>query len=350
MADQVASFYFHPRMLDYNFGPNHPFKPDRLERAVALLANLGIKPTDPGLATIDDALRVHDEGYLDAIAHAMDLDADELSMYGISPGDTPAFPNMLQGALNYSSGSVAAAREVCNGAKLATTLAGGLHHAQRNRASGFCVLDDCAMALSILREKFERVAYVDIDVHHGDGVQAIFYDDPTVLTCSIHQDGRTLYPGTGWVDETGADFSSINVPLLPGTTADVWLWAFRNGILLFLKEFKPGAIVLQMGADTHFSDPLAHINNTAQSYLEAVRDVKGLGIPLVALGGGGYNITSVVRMWAAAILTLNGLEIPGDVPEPFAGEWNMPKFFDPEQIQSSGQEQAEKVVAWLETH
>jgi acetoin utilization protein AcuC len=192
---------------------------------------------------------------------------------------------------------------------------------------------------------------VDIDVHHGDGVQAIFYDDPTVLTCSIHQDGRTLYPGTGFVNETGSEFSSINVPLWPGTTPETWLWAFRNGIMPALKAFQPRAIVLQMGTDSHALDPLARIENDAQTWLEAVKEIKALNLPTVALGGGGYNITCVVRMWAAATLTWLDREVPDEIPEKQAEEWGMPTFFDPSTKSSdAGRPQAEEAVNWLESN
>src|SRR5205807_2839998 len=250
----------------------------------------------------------------------------------------------------YTAGSVAAANAVKNGAQLAYNISGGLHHAQRSNASGFCVFNDPAIACHILREKYNKVAYVDIDVHHGDGVQALFYDDPTVLTCSIHQDGRTLYPGTGFVEETGAQDSSINVPLLPKTTGDVWIWAFENGIMPAVKNFKPEAVVLQMGTDTHFLDPLAHIQNTAQEWLRAVAMIRDLNLPIVALGGGGYNLTTVPRMWVASCLTLANQPIPDHVAEPYATEWSMPKYFDAElpQPREQGREHAEKVVRWLE--
>jgi acetoin utilization protein AcuC len=256
---------------------------------------------------------------------------------------------MFEAGKAYVGGSVRAAEAVRDGASLAFSLSGGLHHARRSMASGFCIFNDCAIACSILRESFDRVAYVDIDVHHGDGVQGIFYDDPTVLTCSIHQDGRTIYPGTGFVDETGADFSAINVPLAPGTTGDAWLDAFDQTIIPAIRAFRPGAIVLQMGTDAHFQDRLGHLRLTAQEWLQAVAAVRSLGLPVVALGGGGYTLTTVPRMWAAACLTLGKIEFGDALPSDLVDELEVDRFFDaePPLPRDQGRVQAERVVSEL---
>ncbi len=364
----LPHFYYHPRMLAYEISPKHPLKPKRLRRAIELLTRLGVVTIDPGLASDADVLRVHSLEYLEAVkvldpprgpaeeehgqGHAFLISDDILEMqaeYGFMAGDNPAFPNMYSASLAYLGGSVRAAEAVRDGAPLAFGIAGGLHHALRSKASGFCVFNDPAVACHVLREKFDRVAYVDIDVHHGDGVQWIFYVDPTVMTCSIHEEGKTLWPGTGWVEETGAEFSSVNVPMQARTTGDVWLDAFERGILPALERFQPQAIVLQMGTDTHFLDPLAHLNNSAQEWLQAVVRIRDLGIPLVALGGGGYNLTTVPRMWTAACLTLGNLEVPELVPADLAEAWEMPRFFDAELPgpRGSGREYAEGVLARL---
>jgi len=172
---------------------------------------------------------------------------------------------------------------------------------------------------------------VDIDVHHGDGVQELFYDDPSVLTISIHQSGRTLFPGTGFVREmgegAGAGFS-VNVPIWPGTTDELWLRAWREAALPILKAFRPEAILLQLGADAHYLDPLAHLALTAQGWLEAVKDVKALGTPVVAVGGGGYNQTTVPRMWALAFSVLFDMELPDDTPETYPLHERIPTLTD----------------------
>ncbi|MBX7134905.1 MAG: hypothetical protein K1X67_19740 [Fimbriimonadaceae bacterium] len=332
----TPSIFYHPRMLSYSFGPSHPFKPERLSRAMNVLASvMEIDVVDPGPGDPDDPLRVHEPAYVDAVRSG-----NPGGRYGFGPGDNPPFPGMFEATLAYGAGTLAAARAVRDGSQLGCTLGGGLHHARRSEASGFCIFNDPACAISVLKERFERVAYVDIDLHHGDGVQWLWYDDPNVLKCSIHQDGRTLYPGTGFVTETGASCSSINVPLEPGTTGDTWLWAFEHAILPALHCFKPGAVVLEMGADPHFSDPLGHLMVSAQEWWHAIATVRDLGLPLVACGGGGYNMDAVVRMWAGAVLTLWGQEIPPLVP----GDRELPT------PRGAGREQAERVVAYLEAN
>jgi acetoin utilization protein AcuC len=285
-----------------------------------------------------------------ALSNQEPVDPAQAFEAGLGTADDPIFPGMYEASLAYVAGSAAAARAVNDGANLAFGLAGGLHHARRAQASGFCVFNDPAVAAHILREKHDRVAYVDIDVHHGDGVQWIWYDDPRVLTCSIHEEGRTLYPGTGSVEEQGPSCTSFNVPLRAHTTGDVWIDAFERTILPALNAFQPQAIVLQMGTDPHFLDPLGHLRLSSQEWLAAVSHVKALGLPIVAVGGGGYNLTTVPRMWVAACLTLLGEPVPDQVPEPFATEWDMPTFFDRELPgpRGNGSDHAEAVIAWLE--
>ena len=356
-------------MLAYDFGPQHPFRPERLQRCVELLSRYGIETTDPGIATKEDALRVHSKEFIETFKEVdrrmtenqdlgletLDdilLEASPIIKHGFASSDNPPFPGMWQASLNFTAGTIRAAEEVRDGAKTALTLAGGLHHCSKDRASGFCLLDDPAIACSILREKFERVAYVDIDLHHGDGVQWIWYDDPTVLTCSIHETGRRIFPGTGFSEETGAQFTSLNVPLDSYTTGDVWLDAFRRGILPALARYQPQAIVLQMGSDPHFSDPLGHLMVAAQDWLEAVQDIKKLNLPLVACGGGGYNMESVVRMWSAAILVLSDIEFDDELPEDLAKYWMIPRYSDPHPPgpHGSGAEFARRSIQYIENH
>lgn len=348
--------------MSYDFGPSHPLKPERLRRTMALLGALGqVEPIDPGLGDVADVLRVHDADYVDAVRKLSGMEegawtADDVMEwsfpFGFGSMDNPPFPGIYEAALAYVAGSAEAARAVNRGAKLAYSVGGGLHHARRREASGFCTFDDCAIACHILLEKFDRVAYVDIDVHHGDGVQWIFYDEPRVLTCSIHEDPRSLYPGTGFVTETSVDYTAVNVPVIAKTTGDVWLWAFENGIMPVLEKYGPQAIVLQMGADSHFLDPLAHIQSTAQKWLAAVTRIRDFGVPVVALGGGGYNMNTVPRMWTAGYLTLNHESFPAEVPEPFASEWGTPTFMDALEPGPSGfgRQAAEDVVRFISEH
>lgn len=341
-------FFYHPRMLAYDFGGKHPLKPIRLSRAIELICRMGWpEPTDPGAGLEEDLLRVHSSDYIEAVR---DLGAGstrgDAGRFGFGSLDNPIFPNMHEAALAYVAGTASAARAVASGSDLAINLSGGLHHAQRSHASGFCVYNDPAIAISVLRESFGRVAYVDLDVHAGDGVQALFYEDPAVLTCSIHQDPRTIYPGTGFVEEIGAEGTAVNVPLPPGTSGDVWLRGVNEGIVPYLEEFRPDAVVLQMGTDAHFSDPLARLMVTAQEWVRGIAIVRDLGLPVVAVGGGGYSQTAVPRMWVAACLTLARQPIT-DAPRDILDAWSMPNFFDdPEPAQRQvGQDALESVLA-----
>ncbi len=353
----IPNFFYSPAILKYDFGPQHPLKPERLRRTIELLERHGLEWVDPGPGSDADALRVHEPDYVGAV-HDIDplTDSDvspEVAMqYGFGRGDNPAFPGMYQASLAYTSATARAAEMVRDGAALAFGIGGGLHHAHKNRASGFCIFDDPAVACHILRERFDRVAYVDIDVHHGDGVQWLFYDDPSVLTCSIHEDGRTLFPGTGACHETGAEFSSFNVPIQAHTTGDVWLDAFERTILLALERFRPGAIVLQLGTDAHFLDPLGHLRCAQQDWLGAVKRIQALGLPIVAVGGGGYNLTTVPRMWTSAVLTLSGVPYDDAVPPDLGEAWDMPTYSDRDLpfALGAGREHAESVIGWLTEH
>jgi acetoin utilization protein AcuC len=291
------------------------------------LKGYDVEMLDPGLATVEDLLLVHSQEYIDAVK-AFSEEKEPEGFWGFGSLDNPAFPGIYEASLAYTGGSAAAARAVSEGAPLAFNIAGGLHHARRDQASGFCTFNDCAVACAILRQSFQRVAYIDIDVHHGDGVQWIFYEDPSVLTCSIHQDGRTIYPGTGGVEETGKNFSAVNVPMWPRTTGDVWLNAFQRAILPAVKRFAPEAIVLQMGTDAHFNDRLGGLCVTTQEWLQAVRLVKDLGIPIVALGGGGYTLSNVPRMWTMACLTLGDVPFADTLPGELAPEMEALTYSD----------------------
>lgn len=345
----LCSFYYSPEILRYSFGPQHPLKPERLRRTIELLERYGVEPVDPGRGLEEDLLRVHARHYVDVVkAFSEGQDSDDALIYGLGWGDTPRFEGMFEASLAYCASSAAAARAVCGGEKLAFGIGGGLHHAHRDKASGFCVFDDPAIACHILLERFQRVAYVDIDVHHGDGVQWMFYDNPRVLTCSIHEEGKTLYPGTGGVEEAGEAYTSFNVPIQARTTGDVWLDAFLRTIPAAVERFGAEAIVLQLGTDTHSVDPLGHIRSSQFHWLSAVKEVKSWNLPIVALGGGGYNLDTVPRMWASACLTLGGVEYDDRLPADLARQWQVNTFSDSDAIPVGvGTEYAQKVVDYL---
>jgi len=371
----LPHFYYSDAILNYSFGPHHPLKPERLRRTIQLLRRFGVETIDPGPGTDADILRVHSESYLkavieigreEAVAEAWGLRVEDTrfgpkttgltaeqkafrKQFGFGNFDNPPFPDMHDISMDYVSSVVKAAESVRDGANRGFGIGGGLHHAQRERASGFCVYNDPAIALHILRETFDRVAYVDIDVHHGDGVENIFATDPSVLTISIHEDGRTLFPGSGAFEDQGiaeGEGSVLNLPLPRGTTGDVWLSLFQRVVPGALEKFGAQAIVLQMGTDPHPEDRLGHLEVGIAEWLGAVEAVHRLRLPIVAVGGGGYNLATVPKMWTAACLTLGDVPFEDRLPSDLAKDWGIETFSDRQPVRhSANADAAEELFA-----
>jgi acetoin utilization protein AcuC len=307
-ADRTASLqvFWDERLTSYDFGPEHPMNPVRVDLTMALARDLGVFDAPgvslEGFEPADDALLrlVHDPAYIDAV-RAERTDPAR----GIGLADNPVFPGMHDASALVAGATVAAARAVWSGTTAhAANIAGGLHHAMRGAASGFCVYNDPAIAIAWLLEQGARkVAYVDVDVHHGDGVQAAFYDDPRVLTISLHETPRTLFPGTGLPQETGVDGTSVNVALPPGTDDKHWLRAFDAVVPPLLREFAPEILVTQQGCDSHELDPLAHLRLSVDGQRAAYKALHRLahetaGGRWILVGGGGYELVQVVpRAW-----------------------------------------------------
>jgi acetoin utilization protein AcuC len=318
-------------------GPQHPLKPIRLERAVELLRLYGvldqIAVDKPNPARVEDLRPCHSLDYLEAISE-LSAGSPEVPYYrfGFGSSDNPIFHGMWESSLLYTGASIDAAQALVDGrCRVAINLSGGLHHAHYSRAAGFCILNDAAAAIHRLKQRFAKVAYIDIDVHHGDGVQELFYTDPSVLTVSIHQSGQTLFPGTGFVHEIGegpGEGFSLNTPVWPYTTDEIWLEVWREAAMPILRAFDPDTVCLQMGTDAHYLDPLAHVCLTAQGWLEAVKDVISLGRPIVAVGGGGYNQSTVPRMWTLAVAELLGIDLPDSTPLDFSFREFIPRLRD----------------------
>jgi acetoin utilization protein AcuC len=275
-------------------------------------------------ATLDELRLVHTDRYIDAVTRAGHGEHGHWSPYGFGPGDNPIFPQMHEASARVAGASLAAAEAVMTGrAQHAFNPAGGLHHAMPERASGFCVYDDPAIAMAwLLRQGIERIAYVDVDVHHGDGPQAIFYGDPRVLTISLHQYGW-IFPGTGDVDESGAgeaEGTKVNVPFPASTTDQEWLTAFHSVVPPLVKAWKPDVLVTQLGCDTHFTDPLAELALSTNAYRETAVVLHELahqaaGGRWVATGGGGYQWARVVpRAWTIYFAEMAGEKIPDEIP------------------------------------
>ncbi len=325
--------------LKYDLGPQHPLKPTRLARTHELLeaygALDGIEVREPHPCPLPQLNQAHSSEYIETVDR---LSAGEHVpfpfRYGFGYGDNPVFPDMWDASLLYTGASLDAAQAVLDGAPVAMNISGGLHHAHWDRAAGFCVFNDCVVAVHCLRQRFERVAYIDIDVHHGDGVQEAFYQDPHVLTVSIHESGQTLFPGTGYVREVGIGAGtgySVNVPLWPYTDDEIWYWAWREAAWPIIEAFRPEAVCLECGTDPHYLDPLARLCLTAQGWLRAVEDVMGMGVPVVALGGGGYNPTTVPRMWALAFSRVFGVDLPDETPQGYPYRDRIPTLRDTEE-------------------
>jgi acetoin utilization protein AcuC len=299
--------------MAYRLSEDHPLQPLRVKLTVDLIRELGLDAgtdvVEPRLATDEEICLSHAPGYVELVRrlsdHAEPGAAARAAGFG-SP-DNPVAAGMHDACAAVVGGSLVAAEAVHTGAALhAFNPAGGLHHAMRDRASGFCVYNDVAVAAEWLRRQGHRVAVVDVDVHHGDGTQALFYGDPEVLTISLHESGRYLFPGTGFPDETGvggARGASANLPLAPYTWDEPWLAAFEAVVPPLLRRFRPTVLVTQDGCDTHALDPLAHLLGSTAIWPRVGRRFHELAHELcdgrwVATGGGGYAVREVVpRAW-----------------------------------------------------
>ncbi|TKJ28868.1 acetoin utilization protein AcuC [Blastococcus sp. CCUG 61487] len=331
MSDSVAVVW-DEALLSYTMGGEHPLHPVRLDLTMRLADQLGVlsgdrirvlrpTPADEELLTL-----VHDPAFLEAVRRAP---SDPTVGYGLGTSDNPIFPDMYDAAALITGGSVLAAEQVHTGAaQHAVNISGGLHHAMRDAASGFCVFNDAAVAIAwLLGQGYERIAYVDLDVHHGDGVQAAFYDDPRVLTVSIHQTPLTLWPGTGFAEETGdpekASGSAVNLSLPNGTDDSGWLRAFDAVVPSVLRAFAPQILVTQCGCDSHHEDPLADLSLTVDGQRASYRAMHELAHEIcdgrwIALGGGGYGLVRAVpRAWTHLLAEVAGapLDPATEIPQ-----------------------------------
>ncbi len=330
--------------LRYAWSPHHPMNPARLELTMALARELGVldgaEQVAPRPAADADLLRVHDPSYIAAIRRAEDLPEDEARAVGLDADDNPVFAHMHEAAAIVVGGTLAAAEEIVTGrARRAVSIGGGMHHAMAGRAAGFCVYNDVAVAISwLLDNGFRRIAYIDVDVHHGDGVQAAFEEDPRVLTVSIHQDPATLWPCTGGAGEIGTGpgtGTAVNLPLPPGTGDAQWLRAFHAVVPEAIAAFAPEIIVSQCGVDTHRDDPLADLRLTVdgqRAAFVAMRDLadRHAGGRWLAVGGGGYDVLGVVpRAWTHLMAAALGRSVAPDTPVPAAWRERV-RALDPE--------------------
>ncbi|MEU7689842.1 acetoin utilization protein AcuC [Microbispora hainanensis] len=305
---QAVRVVWDDALVSYDFGPGHPLAPVRVELTMALARDLGVldgtETTGCVPATEDEIALVHNRDYIEAVKNVSKDGRPDLR-YGIGTEDNPAFVGVHEASALVTGATLAAARLVWTGeAEHAVNIAGGLHHAMPGAASGFCVYNDPAVAIAwLLSQGATRIAYVDVDVHHGDGVQAAFYDDPRVLTISLHESPRTLFPGTGFPQETGAAGTAVNVALPAGCGDAGWLRAFHAVVPPLLHAFAPQILVTQQGCDSHALDPLAHLMLSVDGQRTAYAALHRLahetaGGRWIAVGGGGYELVQVVpRAW-----------------------------------------------------
>ncbi len=322
-----------PAMTAYNFGHAHPMAPERMELTAKLAGSLGlldlahVTVAAPEVAADAELCAVHSAEFVAAVRRVSENPDIPDHARGLGTEDDPAFAGMHEASARLAGGSLLAADAVLDGSAVrAVNFGGGMHHASRDRASGFCIYNDAALAVQrLLDGGVRRVAYVDVDAHHGDGTQSIFWDDPRVLTISLHESGLTLFPGTGFANEIGgpnAQGSAVNVALPAGTADAGWLRAFHAVVPQLIGAFEPEVIVSQHGCDSHRLDPLAHLNISVDGQREAATAIGNLAARhcdnrWIATGGGGYNVVSVVpRSWSHLIAIAAGRPVPLRTPVP----------------------------------
>ena len=339
----AAGVVWEDALCEYDFGPFHPMAPIRLElthalaRSAGLLERPGVEILAAPVASDAQLARVHDPEYIAAVKQASrpleEMSAQELDQligFGLGGDDVPPFRGMHTASARIVGGSLAAIEAIRSGrVRRAVNFAGGLHHAKPGTASGFCVYNDAALAVRhALDAGEERVMYVDVDVHHGDGVERTLWDEPRAITLSVHETGERLFPGTGFVQDSGgpgAPGTAINIPLPTRTTADGWVRAIRATVPSLVRAVRPTLLVTQHGADSHRLDPLADLAVSLEAQREVMLLMRELADEVcdgrwLALGGGGYAVIDVVpRSWAhlVAIVTGDPLESTAPLPQEF---------------------------------
>ncbi|POH61078.1 acetoin utilization protein AcuC [Arthrobacter glacialis] len=320
-------------MSAYNFGPHHPMSPARLDLTASLARELGIfelpqvDVVESYVAGDDQLATVHDRDYIAAVRRVGDDPTLSDPDRGLGTEDDPVFVGIHEASARLAGGSLLAASALISGAvPRAVNFGGGMHHAFAGKASGFCIYNDTALAIvKLLESGVSKVAYIDIDAHHGDGTERIFWDDPRVLTISLHESGVTLFPGTGFANDLGgplAEGTAVNVALPAGTSDAGWLRAFHAVVPQLVEAFAPEVIVSQHGCDSHREDSLTHLNTSVDGQREAALSIAALADKMcggrwIATGGGGYNIVGVVpRVWSHLMAIVAGKPVPLRTPVP----------------------------------
>ncbi len=319
--DGRPAFVNSRRLGAFRFSPDHPFNPERITRVFrmceerGLLSGPNVRVVDVEEAEAGILERFHTPAYVEALRRAsggLEIDVEMLH-HGIGTAENPVFKGVLDFAALSATASLTAARLIVEGATAAFNPCGGFHHAHPDRASGFCYVNDIAIAIDELRRAGLRVAYLDIDAHHGDAVEEAYLADPNVLTISVHESGKTLFPWGGFEREIGRGAGrgyNVNVPLDAEADDEVFLLLFGTIVMEALALFKPDVVVGQFGTDSFASDPLTHLRLTNNGYIEAIELLHASWPRILALGGGGYSMRDVERGWTLLWAELAGIPIP----------------------------------------
>jgi len=382
----ASAFIYSEEFSKFEYSSSHPFKPIRAKLTLDLCRRYGlvdwpwIRILPPQATDIRTLAEFHDETYLkvlkaidcDETARELwpdlrskeDLKGDpRLLKYGLGTEDNPVFSGVLDFSLLTAGATLLGAKKIADGEiQVAFNPVGGFHHAARDHAEGFCYVNDIAVAVIQLLKKGLRVAFVDIDAHHGNGVQDAFYADDRVLVISFHQNGRDIYPWSGFENEIGEGRGkgfTVNVPLPAGTDDEIFERAFQEIVPPLLGAFKPDLVIGELGADTHVADPLSDLNLTNLGYSRTVEKLAEISPRLLALGGGGYDLYKTARNWTLAWAVLNGLEphdefagVVGGMmfgPEADAGEIYDKKFVTGGRTKELVRQEVDRVVASIKT-
>jgi acetoin utilization protein AcuC len=329
----MCKIIYHPNYSNYNLGEGHPFDPVRNEMVLDLLSELGLMhtPVKPNPVSPEQLYSIHDKNYVDAVeAVSRGDNSIDVESYGLGNLDNPIVPGMAEAARYQVGGTLLGAQLLIqNEAKKVLQMGGGFHHAHTSLASGFCIYNDLALAIKEMTDAGWHVVYLDLDVHHGDGVQEIFYSNERVMTISFHESGEYLFPGTGWLYELGKGMGrslKLNIPLEPFTEGESYFEVMNKVLVPALSWFKPDALVVQAGADAHFSDPLADLLLTTYDYMNIYKRVielinsKCKGRALFTFGG-GYSVNAAFRIWTILYLILFEQKLPEKLPYEWRLKW-----------------------------
>ena len=339
MSLNKAAFIYSDKLSQHILSPSHPMQPKRLAMTYDLLKQYdafnqnNAQVISPRNVTRNELIKFHTTDYIDAIENiSNNPNTISAALYNLGTADNPSYPQMFEAAL-LSTGGSALAADLLISSKYDSVfnISGGLHHAMRANASGFCVFNDPVIAIEKFTQQKMKVVYIDIDCHHGDGVQEAYYDRDDVLTISIHESGAFLFPGTGNTNEIGTGRGagySINVPLYPYTDDEIYTDIFKKIVPPLIEFFQPDVLVTQMGIDSHFEDPLTHLSLTIQGFTEILKIFKSFNLKWLSLGGGGYNLQAVARAWARGWGVISNQTLPNDIPINYYQTHNISSLFD----------------------